>query len=86
MKHTTTLYEVLKPMEENLRIVYKQGGRVSSQIFRDIEIYDEYLKMKFPKMVCYTHLSDKFGISESLIRSIIKKMSKSFFLKKDLSL
>lgn len=81
-----TLYEVLKPLEENLRVAYQQGGRISSGIFRDLEIYEEYRGMNIPKMQRYTFISEKFKISETLVRGIIKKMGKSFFLKKNLPL
>lgn len=68
------LYDILKPLEENLRIAYQQGGRVSSGLFRDLEIYEEYQTMKEPKMLRYSILSEKHKISETLVRWTVKKM------------
>ena len=82
----STLYSILKPLEENLKVAYKEGGRVSSELFRDLQMYEEYSKMTLPKMERYTYLSDKYNVCESLVRDTIKRMSKPFFLKKNLPL
>lgn len=81
-----TLYEILKPLEDNLRTAYKQGARVSCEIFRDLEIYEEFLTMTHPKMLCYSILAEKHGISETSVRDTVKKMGKTFFLEKNLPL
>ena len=73
---TMNIYEKLKPMENDLRLVYKSGGRVACEIFRDLEIYEEYQKINAPKMERYTFISEQFKISESLVRAIIKQMDK----------
>ena len=70
------IYEKLKPMENDLRIIYKHGGKVPSELFRDLEIYEEYQKSNAPKMERYTFISEQFKISESLVRAIIKQMGK----------
>ena len=70
------VYEKLKPMENDLRIIYKHGGKVPSELFRDLEIYEEYQKSNAPKMERYTFISEQFKISESLVRAIIKQMGK----------
>lgn len=68
------LYETLKPIENALREAYKKGGRISSELFRDIEIYEEYQKINAPKMERYTRISEKFKISETAVRETIRKM------------
>ena len=82
----STLYSVLKPLEENLKVAYKEGGRVSSELFRDLQIFEEYNEMTMPKMERYTYLSEKYKVCESLVRDTIKRMGKPFFLKKNLPL
>lgn len=69
------LYEKIKTIEADLRVVYKHGGRVPSELFRDLEIYEEYKKSNAPKMVRYTFIAERFKICESLVRVIIKRMS-----------
>ena len=70
------IYDKLKPMEKDLRLIYKHGGRVACEIFRDLEIYEEYQKSTAPKMERYTFISEQFNISESLVRLIVKHMNK----------
>ncbi|GIM60546.1 hypothetical protein CAPN008_05960 [Capnocytophaga canis] len=70
------MYDILKPIEDTLRIAYKKGGRVSYALLRDLQIYEDYKAMTQPKMLRYSILADKYRISETLIREIIKKMSK----------
>ena len=69
-----TLYELLKPMEADLRMAYKHGGRISCGVFRDLEIYEEYQKCNAPKMVRYTYRSERYKVSESISRETIKRM------------
>ena len=71
------VYEKLKPMENDLRLIYKHG--VACEIFRDLEIYEEYQKSNAPKMERYTFISEQFKISESLVRAIIKQMGKKIY-------
>ncbi len=73
------VYEKLKPMENDLRIIYKHGGKVPSELFRDLEIYEEYQKSNAPKMERYTFISEQFKISESLVRLIVKQMDKKIY-------
>ena len=70
------VYDKLKPMENDLRLIYKHGGRVSCEIFRDLEIYEAFQKSNAPKMERYTNISEHFKVSESLVRAIIKQMGK----------
>lgn len=69
------LYDKIKTIEADLRVVYKHGGRVPSELFRDLEIYEEYKKSNAPKMERYTFIAERFKICESLVRVIIKRMS-----------
>ena len=69
------LYDKIKTIEADLRVVYKHGGRVPSELFRDLEIYEEYKKSNAPKMERYTFIAERFNICESLVRVIIKRMS-----------
>lgn len=70
------VYDKLKPMEKDLRLIYKHGGRVACEIFRDLEIYEAFQKSNAPKMERYTNISEHFKVSESLVRAIIKQMDK----------
>ena len=70
------VYDKLKPMENDLRLIYKHGGRVACEIFRDLEIYEAFQKSYAPKMERYTNISEHFKVSESLVRAIIKQMDK----------
>ena len=70
------VYDKLKPMENDLRLIYKHGGRVACEIFRDLEIYEGFQKSTAPKMERYTNISEHFKVSESLVRAIIKQMDK----------
>jgi hypothetical protein len=73
---TMNVYDKLKPMENDLRLIYKHGGRVACEIFRDLEIYEAFQKSNAPKMERYTNISEHFKVSESLVRAIIKQMGK----------
>ena len=70
------VYDKLKPMENDLRLIYKHGGRVACEIFRDLEIYEAFQKSNAPKMERYTNISEHYKVSESLVRAIIKQMGK----------
>ena len=70
------VYEKLKPIENDLRLIYKHGGRVACEIFRDLEIYEAFQESNAPKMERYTNISEHFKVSESLVRAIIKQMGK----------
>jgi len=76
MEITMNVYDKLKPMENDLRLIYKHGGRVACEIFRDLEIYEAFQKSNAPKMERYTNISEHFKVSESLVRAIIKQMGK----------
>ena len=54
------LYDKIKTIEADLRVVYKHGGRVPSELFRDLEIYEEYKKSNAPKMERYTFIAERF--------------------------
>lgn len=77
-----TLYDVLKPIEKELKEAYKFGAKIPMQIFRDLEIYEEYQKMNTPRMDRYLDLSVRYNIHERHIMRIIQNMMFSFEGKK----
>lgn len=69
------LYDVLKPLESDLKTAYKCGARVPSELLRDIRVYEDFKNSKEPKkMQRYTNLSEKHKLSEREIRRIVRGM------------
>lgn len=70
------VYDQLKKIEQDLKVAYKNGCKISCTIFRDIELYERYQEMKGGKMDRYTILSDDYRLSVGVVRGIIYQLSK----------
>jgi hypothetical protein len=70
------IYETLiKLKENNLLKVCIHNGLISYIYLDYLKIFEEYKDLKkqgFNKMDCYFQLSDKYSVSETTIRKIIK--------------
>lgn len=72
-----TLFNVLSQAEETLKSAYKNGcSRIAPEIFRDLAVYRDFLKMDEPIMLRYSHLSQKYKVSENTIRNVIAYLKK----------
>ncbi|MGV4404933.1 hypothetical protein ACQ1PF_07875 [Ornithobacterium rhinotracheale] len=71
------LYEILTGIESDLRVAYKCGGRVPCELLRDIDLYRDYLVLRGSgraKMVVYSELSERYKISDSIVRQVVRTM------------
>lgn len=69
------VYDILKPIEEDLKQAYKCGAKVPCELLRDIKIYEDFKNSSQPsKMQRYTDLSEIYNIGEREIRKIIRGM------------
>lgn len=73
--------ELMKINSKMMELMSKFGIRVSDYQF--VELYDEYQKMKREGEKYWytiTHLSEKYKVSESSVKRLIRKLSREVIL------
>ncbi len=68
------MYELLK---DNKQLIHKliKAGVVDPVWSRDIEMFEEFLKMNIKCVMCkYTILAERYGISEDSVRKRISQL------------
>jgi len=70
-----TLFDILEPIEESLKIAYRSGGRIPAELLRDISIYRDFSERDKSKMQIYSDLANEYNVSEVTIRNTIRTMN-----------
>lgn len=73
--------ELMKINSKMMELMSKLGIRVTD--YRFVELYDEYSKMKMAGEKYWytiTHLSEKYNVSESSVKRLIRKLSREVIL------